>query len=46
MRRPLRAMAREFLVRQGRSRIVAMGPEQARQEALALAHLRSSMGGT
>ncbi len=38
------AMAREFLVRQGRSRIVAMGPEQARQEALALAHLRSSMG--
>jgi glycerol-3-phosphate dehydrogenase len=40
------AMAREFLVRQGRSRIVAMGPEQARQEALALAHLRSSMGGT
>ncbi len=40
------AMAREFLVRQGRSRIVAMGPEQARQEALALAHLRSSMGDT
>jgi glycerol-3-phosphate dehydrogenase len=39
-------MAREFLVRQGRSRIVAMGPEQARQEALALAHMRASMGET
>jgi glycerol-3-phosphate dehydrogenase len=38
------AMAREFLVKQGRSRIVAMGPGQARQEALALAHLRASMG--
>jgi len=39
-------MAREFLVKQGRSRVVAMGPEQARQEALALAHLRASMGET
>jgi glycerol-3-phosphate dehydrogenase len=39
-------LAKEFLVRQARSRIVAMGPEQARQEALALAHLRASMGGT
>ena len=37
-------MAREFLVRQARTRIVAMGPEQARQEALALAHVRASMG--
>ncbi len=26
------------------TRVVAMGPEQARQEALALAHLRASMG--
>ena len=39
-------MAREFLVKQGRSRIVAMGPAQARQEALALAHMRASMGET
>jgi glycerol-3-phosphate dehydrogenase len=38
------ALARRFLVKQGRSRIVAMGPEQARQEALALSHLRASMG--
>jgi glycerol-3-phosphate dehydrogenase len=37
-------MAQEFLVRQARTRIVAMGPEQARQEALALAHARASMG--
>ncbi|HZU81681.1 MAG TPA: glycerol-3-phosphate dehydrogenase/oxidase [Polyangiaceae bacterium] len=37
-------MAGEFLVRQARSRLVALGPVQARQEALALAHLRSSMG--
>jgi glycerol-3-phosphate dehydrogenase len=39
-------MARAFLVKQGRSRIVAMGPEQARQEALALAHMRASLGET
>ena len=39
-----RAMASEFLERQGRSRLVALGPQQARQEALALAHMRSSMG--
>jgi hypothetical protein len=26
------------------TRVVAMGPEQARQEALTLAHLRASMG--
>jgi glycerol-3-phosphate dehydrogenase len=38
------SMAREFLVRQAKTRIVAMGPEQARQEALALAHVRASMG--
>jgi glycerol-3-phosphate dehydrogenase len=37
-------MATEFLVRQARTRVVAMGPEQARQEALALAHTRASMG--
>jgi glycerol-3-phosphate dehydrogenase len=37
-------MAREFLVRQARTRIVAMGPEQARQEALAMAHARAAMG--
>jgi glycerol-3-phosphate dehydrogenase len=37
-------MAVEFLVRQARTRLVAMGPEQARQEALALAHLRASLG--
>jgi glycerol-3-phosphate dehydrogenase len=39
-------MAKEFLVRQARTRIVAMGPEQARQEALAMAHARASMGDT
>jgi glycerol-3-phosphate dehydrogenase len=38
------AMAREFLERQARTRIVALGPEQARQEALALAHVRASLG--
>ena len=38
------AMAREFLVRQAKTRIVAMGPEQARQEALTLAHVRAAMG--
>ena len=38
------SMAHEFLVRQAKTRIVAMGPEQARQEALAIAHLRASMG--
>jgi glycerol-3-phosphate dehydrogenase len=40
------AQARTFLDRQARLRIVAMGPEQARQEALALAHLRASLGAT
>jgi glycerol-3-phosphate dehydrogenase len=38
------AMAREFLERQARTRIVALGPEQARQEALALAHVHASLG--
>jgi glycerol-3-phosphate dehydrogenase len=36
--------ARRFLERQARTRIVAMGPEQARQEALALAHMRATLG--
>jgi glycerol-3-phosphate dehydrogenase len=36
--------ARAFLVRQARTRVVAMGPEQARQEALALASLRATLG--
>jgi glycerol-3-phosphate dehydrogenase len=39
-----RAMARKFLERQARARIVAMGPQQARQEALTLAHLRAHLG--
>jgi glycerol-3-phosphate dehydrogenase len=38
------AMARDFLVHQARTRIVALGPQQARQEALTLAHLRASLG--
>ncbi|HEY8090363.1 MAG TPA: glycerol-3-phosphate dehydrogenase/oxidase [Polyangiaceae bacterium] len=38
------AMACAFVERQAGTRIVAMGPAQARQEALALAHLRSSLG--
>ena len=38
------AMARTFVTRQAATRIVAMGPEQARQEALTLAHLRASLG--
>jgi glycerol-3-phosphate dehydrogenase len=39
-----RRMAGEFLVRQARTRVVALGPEQARQEALSLAHVRASLG--
>jgi glycerol-3-phosphate dehydrogenase len=39
-----RSMALDFLVRQARTRVVALGPEQARQEALTLAHVRASMG--
>ncbi len=38
------ALASEFLVRQAKTRLVALGPEQARQESLALAHLRASVG--
>jgi glycerol-3-phosphate dehydrogenase len=38
------ALARAFLTRQAATRIVALGPAQARQEALTLAHLRSSLG--
>jgi glycerol-3-phosphate dehydrogenase len=38
------ASARAFLERQARARIVAMGPAQARQEALAIAHMRSTLG--
>lgn len=37
-------MARSFVERQAATRIVAMGPEQARQEALSLAHLQASLG--
>ncbi|MGH7284325.1 MAG: FAD-dependent oxidoreductase, partial [Polyangiaceae bacterium] len=36
--------ARTFLERQAKTRVVAMGPEQARQEALALAQMRSVLG--
>jgi glycerol-3-phosphate dehydrogenase len=36
--------ARRFLTRQAKMRVVAMGPEQARQEALSLAQLRATLG--
>jgi glycerol-3-phosphate dehydrogenase len=39
-----RAMAQAFLVKQARTRVVALNPAQARQEALALAHARASLG--
>ena len=39
-----RALASEFVLRQARTRLVAMGPDQARQEALSLAHWRASLG--
>jgi glycerol-3-phosphate dehydrogenase len=39
-----RRMARQFLERQASTRLVAVGPAQARQEALALAHVRASLG--
>ena len=39
-----RALCRDFLVRQAKSRAVALTPQQARQEALSLAHFRASMG--
>jgi len=38
------AMARDFVTRATATRVVALGPEQARQEALTLAHLRASLG--
>jgi glycerol-3-phosphate dehydrogenase len=37
-------MACDFVERQAATRVVAMGPAQARQEALTLAHLRASLG--
>jgi len=40
-----RQMALAFLEKQAKTRIVALGPEQARQEALALAQMRSWMHG-
>jgi glycerol-3-phosphate dehydrogenase len=36
--------ALRFLHRQARTRVVGLGPDQARQEALAIAHLRSELG--
>jgi glycerol-3-phosphate dehydrogenase len=39
-----RALALDFLERQARARVVAMGPVQARQEVLSLAHARASLG--
>jgi glycerol-3-phosphate dehydrogenase len=39
-----RALARDFLDEQARTRVVALGPDQARQEALALANVRASLG--
>jgi len=38
------AMALGFLERQARTRVVALGPAQAQQEALTLAHVRASLG--
>jgi glycerol-3-phosphate dehydrogenase len=37
-------MAVDLIERQARSRVVALGPEQAMQEALLLAHVRASLG--
>ncbi|MBK8942402.1 MAG: glycerol-3-phosphate dehydrogenase/oxidase [Polyangiaceae bacterium] len=39
-----REMAARFLVRRARTRAVALGPEQARQEALAIASARAELG--
>lgn len=39
-----RRMAREFIDRQALARAVALGPQQARQEALTFAHLDASLG--
>lgn len=41
-----REMALRFLVRRARTRAVALGPEQARQEALAIAVARAELGVT
>jgi glycerol-3-phosphate dehydrogenase len=38
------AMAMGFLERQARTRMVALGPAQAQQEALTFAHVRASLG--
>ena len=38
------AQARAFLERQAKMRVAALGPEQARQEAVALGQMRASMG--
>lgn len=38
------AQARAFLERQAEMRVVAMGPEQARQESLLLAQVRATLG--
>jgi glycerol-3-phosphate dehydrogenase len=40
----VRAMTHDFLERQTRARVVALGPEQARQEMLTAAHIRASLG--
>ncbi len=39
-----RRQACAFLVRQAKARVVALGPDQARQEALLVAHVRASLG--
>jgi glycerol-3-phosphate dehydrogenase len=39
-----REMAVRFLLQKSRARVVALGPEQARQEALAIASVRSELG--
>jgi glycerol-3-phosphate dehydrogenase len=39
-----REQAVRFLVRQARARVVALGPEQAQQEALAIASMRADLG--
>ncbi len=39
-----REQARDFLEKQAQLRVVAMGPEQARQEALLLAQARATLG--
>jgi len=39
-----RTTALAFLQHQARGRVVALGPDQARQEALVAAHVRSSLG--